>query len=134
MDKNQKSLLAVMAIFTTVGLAYFNSLSNPFIFDDRHTIVENNYIKHRETLPNLFTNKITSLPITKGMWRPLLMLSFAFNYFISGLSPHSYHLINILLHFLNAVMLYLLLETFLKELSLCRRLGLTVNLLPAPHK
>ena len=54
------------------------------------------------------------------------MLSFAFNYFISGLSPHSYHLINILLHFLNAVLLYLLLEKFLKELSLCRRLGLTL--------
>ena len=54
------------------------------------------------------------------------MLSFAFNYFFSGLSPHSYHLINILLHFLNAVLLYLLLETFLKELSLCRRLGLTL--------
>ena len=126
MNKDQRSLLAVMAIFAAVGLAYFNSLSNPFIFDDRHTIVENNYIKHRETLPNLFTNKITSFPITKGMWRPLLMLSFAFNYFISGLSPHSYHLINILLHFLNAVMLYLLLETFLKELSLCRRLGLTL--------
>ena len=126
MNKDQRGLLAIMVIFAAVGLAYFNSLSNPFIFDDRHTIVENNYIKHRETLSNLFTNKVTSFPIAKGMWRPLLMLSFAFNYFISGLSPHSYHLINILLHFLNAVLLYLLLETFLKELSFSRRLGLTL--------
>src|SRR3989339_1229668 len=126
MNKNQNSLPAVVVILAVVGLTYFNSLSNPFIFDDRHTIVENNYIKHRETLSNLFTNKVTSFPIAKGMWRPLLMLSFAFNYFISGLSPHSYHLINILLHFLNAVLLYLLLETFLKELSFGRRLGLTL--------
>src|SRR3989338_7005755 len=126
MNKDQRGLLAIMVIFAAVGLAYFNSLSNPFIFDDRHTIVENNYIKHRETLSNLFTNKVTSFPIAKGMWRPLLMLSFAFNYFISGLSPHSYHLINVLLHFLNAVLLYLLLETFLKELSFGRRLGLTL--------
>src|SRR3989339_1381424 len=126
MDKNQNSLPAVVVILAVVGLTYFNSLSNPFIFDDKHTIVENNYIKHRETLLNLFTDKLTSLPITKGMWRPLLMLSFAFNYFIGGLSPHSYHLINILLHFLNAVLLYLLLGTFLKELSLGKRLGLTL--------
>ena len=126
MDKNQNSLPAVVVILAVVGLTYFNSLSNPFIFDDKHTIVENNYIKHRETLLNLFTDKLTSLPIAKGMWRPLLMLSFAFNYFIGGLSPHSYHLINILLHFLNAVLLYLLLGTFLKELSLGKRLGLTL--------
>ena len=126
MDKNQKNLLAVIAILAAVGLAYFNSLSNPFIFDDKHTIVGNNYIKHPRAFPNLFTDKITSLPITKGMWRPLLMLSFAFNYFISGLSPQSYHLINILLHFLSAVLLYLLLEIFLKNLNFGGRLGLTL--------
>ncbi|MDO8749293.1 MAG: tetratricopeptide repeat protein [Candidatus Omnitrophota bacterium] len=113
MEKNKKDSLAVFIILAAVGLAYFNNLSNPFIFDDRLTIVENNYIKHWETLPNLFTNKITSFPIAKGMWRPLLMLSFAFNYFFSGLNPYSYHLINILLHFLNAILLYLLLKIFL---------------------
>ena len=64
MNKNQKNLLAVMVILAAVGLAYFNSLSNPFIFDDKHTIVENNYIKHRETLPIFFTNRITSFPYT----------------------------------------------------------------------
>ena len=87
MNKNQKNLLAVMVILAAVGLAYFNSLSNPFIFDDKHTIVENNYIKHRETLPIFFTNRITSFPIPQGMWRPLLMLSFAFNYFFPALIP-----------------------------------------------
>ena len=126
MDRNQRDLLAVMIILAAVGLAYCNSLSNPFIFDDRHTIVENNYIKHRETLPNLFTNKVTSFPIPLGMWRPLLMLSFAFNYFFSSLNPYSYHLINILLHFLCAVWLYLFLKIFLDGLSFGQRLGLTI--------
>ena len=126
MKAREKNFLTVILICLSVYAAYLNTLPNPFIFDDRHTITENKYIKHLETIPKLFTDKVTSLPITKGMWRPLLMLSFASNYFISGLSPHSYHLINILIHFLNAVLLYLLLETFLKELSLCRRLGLTL--------
>ena len=126
MKAREKNFLTVILICLSVYAAYLNTLPNPFIFDDRHTITENKYIKHLETIPKLFTDKVTSLPIAKGMWRPLLMLSFAFNYFISGLSPHSYHLINILLHFLNAVLLYLLLEKFLKELSLCRRLGLTL--------
>ncbi len=126
MSEGKKNVWGVILICLTVYAGYINTLSNPFIFDDRHMISENNYIKHIETLPKLFTDKITSLPITKGMWRPLLMLSLAFNYFLSGLSPHSYHLMNILIHFLNAVLLYLLLETFLKELSLGRRLGLTL--------
>jgi len=126
MKAREKNFLTVILICLSVYAAYLNTLPNPFIFDDRHTITENKYIKHLETIPKLFTDKVTSLPITKGMWRPLLMLSFASNYFISGLSPHGYHLINILLHFLNAVLLYLLLETFLKELSFGRRLGLTL--------
>ena len=126
MNLREKNFLAVILICLSVYTTYLNTLPNPFFFDDRHTITENKYIKHLETIPKLFMDKITSLPITKGMWRPLLMLSFAFNYGISGLSPHGYHLINILIHFLNAVLLYLLLETFLKELSFGRRLGLTL--------
>lgn len=126
MSEDKKNIWAVILICLTVYAGYINTLPNPFIFDDRHMISENNYIKHLETLPKLFTDKLTSLPITKGMWRPLLMLSLAFNYFISGLNPHSYHLINILIHFLNAVLLFLLIKIFLKELSFGLRLGLTI--------
>lgn|SRR3989338_6193728 len=126
MSEDKKNLWAVILICLSVYAGYVNTLPNPFIFDDRHMISENNYIKHLETLPNLFTDKITSLPITRGMWRPLLMLSLAFNYFISRLSPHSYHLINILIHFLNAVLLFLFIKIFLKKLSFGFCLGLTI--------
>lgn len=44
------------------------------------------------------------------MLRPLLLLSFSFNYLFSGLSPLGYHIINILLHFLNGVLFYCLLK------------------------
>ena len=85
-----------------------------FIFDDLHTIPENQYIKDIKYVPLFFQGHYTSLPdIPQGMFRPFLMLTFVFNYYFSGLAPLGFHLVNILMHFLNAIMLY----SLLKELS-----------------
>lgn len=126
MREYKKQLLAAAILCAAVYGAYLNTLPNPFIFDDRHMIAQNNYIKNPRLIPLLFTDKITSVPIARGMWRPLLMLSLAFNYFFSGLNPYGYHLVNILLHFLNAVLLYLLLGIFFKRLNSGTRLGIAL--------
>ena len=126
MDGKNKELLAIFLVCLAVFCVYLNTLPNSFIFDDQHMIVDNNYIKNLRHIPLFFKGKVTSYPIVEGMYRPLLMLSFVFNYFTSGLKPHGYHLINILIHFLNAVFLYLLLRLFLEELSFPLRLGITL--------
>ena len=96
------------------------------MFDDNHMIVRNNYIKHLKYIPNFFKGEITTEPIVKGMYRPLLMASFSFDYFFSGLKPYGYHIINILIHFLNAYVLYLLIKLLLVNISFSLRLGLTL--------
>lgn len=126
MNEQKKDLLAIILICLAVFSVYINTLPNTFIFDDRHMIVDNNFIKHLSTLPQVFQAKISSAPVGWGMYRPVLMLTFAFNYFFGGLTVSGYHLINILIHFFNAWVLYLFLKLFLKELGFFLRLGLTL--------
>ena len=126
MKYNNKELLAIVLICLVVSCAYLNSLPNRFIFDDNHMVLENNYIKNIKHAPLFFKGETTSSTIARGMYRPLLMLSFMFNYLTGGLNPHGYHIINILLHFVNAVLLFFLLKLFLKGLSLSLRLGITL--------
>jgi len=112
----------LMILLAAVGFGlYANALGAPFIFDDSHMIVENAFIKDYRHLPWLFKGYVTSAPIPRGMLRPFLMLTFAFNYFSGRLEPAGYHIINILFHFLNAALLYLLLKTLLPQ----ARKGLT---------
>ncbi|TAN60692.1 tetratricopeptide repeat protein [bacterium] len=106
-----KHNLLVVSLFSFFCLfLYFNSLRGIFIFDDAHSIVTNLYIKDIRHIPMFFKGYYTSDPdIPIGMFRPLLLLTFSFNYLFSGLQPMGYHIINILLHFLNGILFYYLL-------------------------
>ncbi len=103
-------------IFASLSfLIYLPSLNGSFLFDDNHMIVNNTFIKNPKYFPLFFKGYVTSYPIPKGMCRPLLMLSFAFNYWGGGLNPVGYRIINVLLHFLNATLLYFLLTSLKKD-------------------
>ena len=92
-----------------VVIAYSNSLKVPFHFDDHRNVTENpavlNFELSKEGIHDLW----------KGMSgkRIVSMLSFAFNYKLSEKNPYSYHLINIVIHILNAILLYFLLSKLL---------------------
>ena len=114
--KKEKSLILLFLLSTF--LVYSNSFNIPFYFDDTHMIVENLFIKNLKYLPLFFKGYVTSFPIRKGMCRPLLMLSFALNYISGGLNPLGFHILNILFHFLNGLVLFFLLRFFKKEAPL----------------
>lgn len=114
----------VIIILLLVIASYLNSLGNSFVFDDHNMVVENGYIKDINKLPKVFGPALSSVMMKRGMYRPFLMLSFAFNYAFGGLNPAGYHIINILIHFLNAILLYLLLGIFLPNLRHSLKLAL----------
>ena len=106
-----KDCIAVIIFSFFCLFLYYNSLWGIFIFDDAHSIVTNIYIKDSRYIPMFFKGFYTSdteVPI--GMFRPLLLLTFSFNYFFSGIQPLGYHIINVLLHFLNGILFYYLLR------------------------
>lgn len=114
MNKNTQDKLAILLIIVVNFIIYFNSLGNTFVFDDIHSIRDNLFIKEAQYIPLFLKGHYTSLPLPRGMFRPLLLITFSFNYFFSGLQPLGYHIINILLHFLNGVLFYSLFR-FLKK-------------------
>ncbi|MCM8773964.1 MAG: tetratricopeptide repeat protein [Candidatus Omnitrophica bacterium] len=113
-----KENIFIICIFICLIIIYLPSFSSNFIFDDNHMIVENAIIKNPKSLHLLFKGFVTSFPIPKGMCRPLLMLTFALNYATSKLNPLGYHLTNLILHFLNTSILYLLFKKLIKGIPL----------------
>jgi len=96
------------------ALAYANSLSGPFIFDDDATIVQNRSIQNLQSTAVFFPER--EMP-TAG--RPIVNLSFAVNYAIGGTSVGGYHVANLALHLLCGVVLFALVH------RTCRGAGLS---------
>jgi len=106
MDNNQKQTALIFISFLFFSyLIYWNTLKISFFLDDTHMISFNAYIKNFRLWPYFFKGFVTSCPIGKGMVRPLLMITFSANYYLTGLNPYSYHLVNIFMHFLVGLML-----------------------------
>ncbi len=95
-------------IITTVGFTvYANSFSGPFIFDDHTAILENTAI---ETLwPPTWLTKAWA-PENGAHGRPIVNFTLALNYAIGGFNVWGYHLFNITIHILNALILFSILR------------------------
>lgn len=87
-------------------LLYFPALHHGFVMDDTVLVVGNPYIKSWEYLPQLLMEDVWNVWERHNYWRPVLSLSLALDYSLWGLNPFGFHLTNILLHALNAVLLY----------------------------
>lgn len=92
----------VALIVGAVLAVYANTSSLPFVFDDASTVVDNTTI--RSLAGSLAGGPVQSA--TAG--RPLVNLTLALNYAVSGTAPWSYHLVNALIVALCAALLYAL--------------------------
>ncbi len=93
------NLLAFGVIAAMILIAYSNTFTASFHFDDNPSIVENPYIK-RVTWSN-FINMLQGT-------RPVVNLSLMLNYQLSGLNVVGWHMFNIGFHIANSFFVYLL--------------------------
>ncbi len=122
--------LMVFSIFVLTIVIYANSLGNSFHYDDSHSILENTHIRDLSNLPQFFTDpKTFSSETAMAMYRPFLVTTFAVNYAAGGYEPWGYHLVNIGLHALAAILLALLLNRCFSD----RWLGFWGGLLFSSH-
>jgi tetratricopeptide (TPR) repeat protein len=94
-------------------IVYLNSLNNNFVLDDKFLIINNPLIKSLKLFPLIFQKDIFEYggvvcPSNK-MYRPLQLLTYSIDYRIWRLQPLGYHLVNLLLHLINAILVYYLL-------------------------
>src|SRR3989338_3180933 len=102
------NLFIGVVLFLITSAAYFNILQNKLFFDDEELIYKNSYIQNLSYLPKYFTQNMTAgAGKISNMYRPLLLLSLAFDYRLWKLNPAGYHLTSIMLHFFNGLFVYL---------------------------
>ena len=97
------NLGAMAVIVLAVLAAYHNSFRIPLLFDDAGTITNNQTIRHLWPLGPVLKPLGGGLP---SSGRPMVNLSFALNYAISGFNVWSYHLFNLTIHLLAALTLF----------------------------
>lgn len=101
---------------------YLNTLYSPFIFDDETCIVSNPAIRNLKYYFNF--DLVRALNLSQDLknsfaLRPVVYLTFTFNYLLGGEHEFGFHLVNTAIHLANAVLVYLL-------------VGVTLRLAPLP--
>lgn len=108
------SIIAGILLLIGIGACYANSFGIGFYFDDAYGIVNNPAIRSFRNIPRFFLDPFAVwTEATQVDMRPFLLISFALNYAISGLSPWSYHVLNLLLHFTAAFLVYFIVRDHL---------------------
>ena len=93
---NKKEISLILTIVIAGILSYSNSFDCSFHFDDAH----------------VFTSEVTTDSASISDWmmtipsRPLGMLTFAANYHLHKLDVWGYHLVNLIIHIINALLVF----------------------------
>lgn len=95
---------AALALVVTACAVYANSFGTPFVFDDMPAIVENSSIRHLASLGDVLAPQRVGGLTVAG--RPVVNLSLAFNYAVSGYDVWSYHGLNLAVHLAAALVLF----------------------------
>jgi len=101
-EPGNRAAPSAAACLLAVGLGvvcYLNALGNPFVYDDRVTIVEN---------PSIVDVADWRQLLGFSVFRPVVNVSYALDRAVWGLRPFGFHLTGLLLHALNVALVYLL--------------------------
>jgi len=101
----RKPIVHILIIVILGVLVYSNTFKVPFVFDDESSIVENSVIKDFRYFVNpSLAGKADMINFYKG--RFIGYLTFALNYKVDALNVTGYHVFNLLIHLLNALLVY----------------------------
>ena len=93
----------IITIAAFIFVVYSNALNTGFQLDDQYVILNNNQIKHLENYLDI--HKLLSFKFS----RIIPQITFALNYKYSKYNVEGYHLVNILIHIVNSLLVYFIL-------------------------
>lgn len=102
-------------LIVLICISYSNTLHSPFVYDDLYGISENRYIQIREISLNGLSDIIKH---SYARSRPVSNITLALNYMYGGLDTFGYHAVNISIHILTAIFIYLLFLTIFRTRTL----------------
>lgn len=106
LSDSRKYAFAFITLFFCILIVYGNSTKGIWIFDDEPNIVENKYV-------HIITLEWDNLEQTlygvdqRRFSRPFAYLTFGINYYFGKLNTYGYHVVNIFIHYLASIFLFL---------------------------
>ena len=124
LSRCRQNAFALATLFITILLIYANTFNASWHFDDTPNILKS----ERLHLEELSWEKIkhTLFLVSDGkvkIYRPAACLSFALNYYFGQEDVFGYHVVNLSIHFLASVFLFLLVHNTLNLPSLRAKCG-----------
>jgi tetratricopeptide (TPR) repeat protein len=115
MKRISKPGIVAAGIIVIVCLAvYGGTLANGFVHDDHDQIINNPWITHVQYLPSILFSSVWSFQedpqALSNYYRPVMYLIYMIEYYLFNLNPWGWHLVNILLHSANSIVVFLLLS------------------------
>ena len=113
-------MLVVGSLLLASFAIWWGSIDNSFHYDDEHSIQLNIHVRVQPVASELvegialfFTDPAAfSRDAKKGMYRPLLVTSFAMNHALNlavgldGYDVRGYHIVNLLIHAINGLLVF----------------------------
>lgn len=117
---SSKYLFAAIIIAVSFGV-YANTLPNGFVYDDNDQVLKNSWIRDIRHLPDIFFSSVWSFmgdqPPSVYYYRPMMHFIYTIEYHLFGLNPLGWHLVNIILHAGNSIVVFLISSLLLSRSS-----------------
>jgi len=130
MNGRRLGLPSALLLSAACLLCYANGLTGEFSYDDKAIVRDNPRIRSPDQIEEIFRTEYFGR--TKGTgtsYRPVLLVSYALQWWIHGASAVPYHVVNVAFHVLTTLLLAML----LLRLEVPRALVLATALLFAVH-
>ena len=117
MTKKKKNLIFLGICLALVFLVYGHTLPGDFVFDDRSIVSHYSLFSNLNNIPEIVSMGYWTAE--SGLYRPVVLLSYALNSSFFGIGTYSFHLVNLILYAFTGYLLYLLIrKLFPKEETL----------------
>ncbi len=107
---SSKSIAIAIILIVSFGV-YANTIPNEFVYDDEHQVLNNPWIKDIRNIPEILFSSVWAFRselYVSNYYRPLMHIIYMAEYHIFGLKPWGWHLINIIFHAINGIMVFLI--------------------------
>ena len=104
-SKRQKAGAAALLVLACL-LTYANGLWSGFTYDDKAIVRDNPRIRSVGNVPRIFATSYFGGPRGSGTaYRPVLLLSYAAEWWIHGREALAFHAVNVLIHIAATLLL-----------------------------
>ncbi|MCA8941815.1 MAG: hypothetical protein KDB80_04580, partial [Planctomycetes bacterium] len=128
-DGGRRDGYAMLGILGVAVLAYGSALFGHMVYDDLHSVRDNPALRSLTSIPRFFWDVDAFSSIQVRMYRPILLLTFAIDWFLGQGSAWVFKSTNVLLHATSALLVF----SIARKFSISRRAAWIAAAMFAAH-